>query len=76
MKVKIVMTGDRKVTQIESENFSITLNGLDNAAYKAALAPLGIELVFHASDSQVLESITTSRTPGMEKLERIMEGKE
>lgn len=44
--IKLTMTGDRRVTKIEADGFAITLNGRTNQEYKAALAPLGVELVF------------------------------
>ena len=44
--MKITLTPDRKVTKIESSDFSITLNGKTNAEYSKILAALGVELVW------------------------------
>ena len=46
--IKITLTADRKILAIALDNFNITFNGLENTAYKAALAPLGVSLEFAA----------------------------
>jgi len=51
---KLTLTADRKLTAISMDNFQINFNGLENTAYKAALAPLGVVLEFVA-DSENLE---------------------
>lgn len=44
--MKITLTAERKVLRIETDEFSVKLNGKDNLVYRDMLAPLGIELRF------------------------------
>jgi hypothetical protein len=61
--IKLTMTGDRRITKIEAEGFAITLNGRTNQEYKAALAPLGVELVFveEPPSMNIEEALATQR---------------
>jgi len=44
--MKIRMTKDRKILAIETDEFTIKLNGKSNKDYTAVLKPLGIHLEF------------------------------
>lgn len=44
--MKIKLSKERKVLRIETDEFSIILNGKSNQQYKDILAPLGITLEF------------------------------
>ena len=50
--IKLTLTAERKLLAIELENFTLTFNGLENIAYKAALKPLGIELEFEVEQDK------------------------
>lgn len=56
--IKITLTGERRITKIESDGFSIVLNGRTNQEYKAALAPLGVELVFQEDKPEEVVTLT------------------
>lgn len=43
---EITLTGDRRIRKIETDEFTLVLNGKENTDYKAILAPLGIDLQF------------------------------
>lgn len=60
--IKLTLTADRKLVGIAADNFTITFNGLDNLAYKAALLPLGIELSFTAPNDADTPTTTTLET--------------
>lgn len=44
--MKIIMDKDRRVLRIETDEFSVKLNGKSNTVYRDMLAPMGIELRF------------------------------
>jgi len=55
--IKITLTAERKILALALDNFNITFNGLENTAYKAALAPLGVSLEFVA-EAESAEALT------------------
>jgi hypothetical protein len=44
--MKITMDKDRRVLRIETDEFSVKLNGKSNTVYRDMLAPMGVELRF------------------------------
>lgn len=44
--MKIVMDKDRRLLRIETDEFSVKLNGKSNTVYRDMLAPMGVELRF------------------------------
>lgn len=47
--MKIVMDKDRRLLRIETDEFSVKLNGKSNTVYRDMLAPMGVELRFEES---------------------------
>ena len=50
--MKIKLSKERKILRIETDEFSLKLNGRGNQEYKDILAPLGITLEFEEEDPE------------------------
>lgn len=59
--MKITLDKHRRVLRIETDEFSIKLNGKANTVYRDMLAPMGIELRFEEGEPDFEELLLSER---------------